>query len=416
MDCTNRKVEYHEDIFSPKGSFDLKRYVTRETLENLYSSAIKGNQNILVRGNSGTGKTWLTNKVLLDNEVGNATINCAEVARMGSFEKYFEQSCQIVATKQTDSLSAKVKAFFAEGKGHTKKDYIIHTNFFVEYLKKVPGNNKKFIVLENFEHLLVSPQLIKELACLIPMLDDCNYERYKTRFIIISTTTSTVSFFKDLPNHDTIDNRIYELCEVKGLTYPECTQLILKGFKTIEFEISAYESGPLAEQIYNLTDGIPQRVLELCECIYQVHSINKTNKLNLSFISRAQTLWATTSLSKNYSLLIKYFSENSKNKKDLNIILYTIANMGKHTFDSLKVQAKISEFFPKAIIGKTKVKHYLEKVSDTTSNNNILVQNDTSFSIRDIKYILCLRALLFKKDDMVEMYDISDYPDDVIAK
>lgn len=78
-------------------------------------------------------------------------------------------------------------------------------------------------------------------------------------------------------------------------------------------------------------------------------------------------------------------------------------------FDHLKIHAKISENFPRVNIGKTVVKNYLKKLSDTRINNNILsLQGNDYYSVRDNKTILCLRSMLYLDGGIVKMHDIQE--------
>ena len=162
-------------------------------------------------------------------------------------------------------------------------------------------------------------------------------------------------------------------------------------------------------KIFKYTCGIPQRVHELCRIIAKYHIDNNKDEFSNDYWDCAQKEWLSSSFSKNYAILSDWFRNNVRANNNNNYVLYMISEIDDLQFDHLKIHAKISETFPRVNIGKTVVKNYLKKLSDTRINNNILsLQGNDYYSVRDNKTILCLRSMLYLDGGIVKMHDIQE--------
>lgn len=395
-----------DDVFKARGQFEISKYIKRETLENKYDDAIKSGLSILVRGNSGVGKSWLTYYMMQRTKLSYNTVNLALVSQYGSLYNFFRNAIPRLACKYSDTKEASVNVALAEGKTSVTNEYEIGCNCFVEYLKH---NKCDYIIFENFESITDNDIIIKELGCLITLMDDEYISSFNTKFIIIGTNTDIQRFFSYLPNVDTIDNRLRELPEIKGFLFPECSYFVTNGFKKLGIHIPITMEADTVNKIFKYTCGIPQRVHELCRIIAKYHIDNNKDEFSNDYWDCAQKDWLSSSFSKNYAILSDLFRNNVRANNNNNYVLYMISEIDDLQFDHLKIQAKISETFPRVNIGKTVVKNYLRKLSDTSINNNILsLQGNDYYSVRDTKTILCLRSMLYLDGEIVKMHDIQE--------
>lgn len=53
-----------DEVFNPRGQYNEDMYISRPKYEKFFESALLNDMCILVHGQSGTGKTWLTKNVL----------------------------------------------------------------------------------------------------------------------------------------------------------------------------------------------------------------------------------------------------------------------------------------------------------------------------------------------------------------
>lgn len=173
-----------DDVFKARGQFEISKYIKRETLENKYDDAIKSGLSILVRGNSGVGKSWLTYYMMQRTKLSYNTVNLALVSQFGSLDNFFRNAIPRLACKYSDTKEASVNVALAEGKTSVTNEYEIGCNCFVEYLKH---NKSDYIIFENFESISDNDKIIKELGCLITLMDDEYISSFNTKFIIIGT-------------------------------------------------------------------------------------------------------------------------------------------------------------------------------------------------------------------------------------
>lgn len=246
------------------------------------------------------------------------------------------------------------------------------------------------------------------------MVDDPDIQKYNVKIIIIATNTDTQFFFSNLPNADTIDSRIIELPEIRGFLRKECMDHVLNGFDKIGFTID--NKTDFCDYIQRLTNGIPLNVNDLCRNIVEVCVDNDTNcieynKYNTNqLLVTAQKRWLDTSFSRYYSQISNLFNENvNTNVNRNNYILFMISENDKVEFSYTELHADITAYFPLLEIGKTVVKNYLNKLSNTADNNNILVNKGNGFyAIRNFKSVLCMRTMLYLNENIVCKYDLND--------
>ena len=408
----NKKSGSINDVFQSRAAFQVDNYTNRKYYEDKFSNALKTPKCILIRGNSGSGKSWLTHFMALENEIECKTINLANAMRYSSLDEFFKHSIPREQTQYQEEKNAGVSCAFADGGISTAMNYDIHHDYYKDFLNSY--KNGGLLIFENFESIIDNPNLIRELGGLITLVDDPDIQKYNVKIIIIATNTDTQFFFSNLPNADTIDSRITELPEIRGFSPSECMKHVLKGFDKIGFTID--NKPDFCNYIYRLTNGFPLNVNDLCRNIVEVYiddntyciKYDKDNTNNL--LITAQKRWLDTSFSRYYSQISNLFNENIKNNVNRNnYILFMISENDKVEFSHTELHADITTYFPSLEIGKIVVKNYLNKLSNTEDNNNILInKGDGFYSIRNFKSVLCMRTMLYLKENMVYKYDLND--------
>lgn len=406
-------------VFNPRGQYSKDMYIKRPEYERKFKSALLNDMCILVHGQSGTGKTWLTRYVLEKEEYYYKSINLAMASNHKSIYECFRLTMDRenwqVRTKYTETKNANVGIpNLANGGLSHIDEYNITIDYFMEFLKFMSyrakeKNKKRYIVFENFESIIGNEDLVKELTNLIILIDDDEVIKYKTKFIIIGATKDIHKYFLNLPNINTIENRIFELPEVSTLTTLQSFELIESGFRKLEIQfkpnglIQKYK-----EQITRLTGGIPQRLNELC---LEISIICEENDWSAheEFIQIATKNWITTSLIKNYVSITKILNYNSSSDSRKNQVLYCVAQKDGITFRSSEIDDDLKNEFPKSTVtvnlGSTKQLNELCKTKPPLLEK---LQNTNEYSFADFKYALCLRAMLYKDDEKVLKYDFND--------
>lgn len=409
------------EVFNPRGEYNPDMYVQRPHYEEGMEDALQSGLCILVHGQSGTGKTWLTRRVLLRENIDFQVVNLASASNLGSIyeclKKIMTSKNWEIRTKRTDKMSASANAGVAKGELQTESVYENNIDYFLEFLKFMTykANRKeerRYIVFENMETILNSQKLIKELSNLIILTDDDDVLKYKTKFIIIGATKDIHQYFRNTMNVNTIDNRIYELEDVGTLTVSQAKELIQRGFDKleIEFESDTVKNDCITEYI-RITGGIPQRIHELCLAFAQLCRKHE-RKIDMSIVNEAIGKWIKTSLNKNYMLTTRCLdSENAENSYT-NKILFCIAQKDTLYFTKEEIDNDLQHEFPKTVEGKTTSSITTRILNQLCKYEPPLLSTfeDTfgQYAFCDFKCALCLRAILAKDEERVYKIDAYD--------
>ncbi len=80
-----------EEVFNPRGEYNPEMYVRRPLYEHDFELALASGLCILVHGQSGTGKTWLTRRMLIKGSIDYKVINLATAANANSIYMCFRK-------------------------------------------------------------------------------------------------------------------------------------------------------------------------------------------------------------------------------------------------------------------------------------------------------------------------------------
>lgn len=408
------------DVFNPRGQYDKAMYISRPMYEKKFRSALLNDMCILVHGQSGTGKTWLTRNVLEKEGFYYKPINLALASNYKSIYECFRNTMirenWQIRTKYTETKNTSIGVTGIANGGLSHVDeYTVVIDYFMEFLKFMSyrckeKDKKRYIVFENFESIIGNETLIKELTNLITLIDDDEVAKYRTKFIIIGATKDIHKYFSDLPNINTIENRIFELPEVSTLTTGQSFELIERGFKKLDIE---FQTVDLLEKykvgITRATGGVPQRLHELC---LEISILCKDNSWVAceEFIETAKKEWITTSLNKNYVSMTKILSYDSSADSRRNQVIYCVAQKDKITFRSSEIDDDLKIEFPESmrkvsLVSSTKQLNELCKTYPPLLEK---CKHTNEYSFIDFKYALCLRAMLYKDCERVLKYDLGE--------
>jgi hypothetical protein len=408
-----------EKVFNPRGEYDPSMYISRPTHERQFKNALRNDMCILVHGQSGTGKTWLTRRVLIEEGYYFKPVNLASAAISksihSSFKNIMARERWQIRTKYTETKRANVKIPIADGGLSHTSEYTHDVDYFLEFLKFMQHrarekDKKRYIVFENFESIVNNEELLKELTNLIILIDDDEVLKYNTKIIIVAATSDVQKYFKTVANINTVDNRIMELPEIRTLTTNQSFELVERGFNNLDIrfnDISIKEH--YKKNIAWITGGVPQRLHEFC---LELSLLCKDNDWTAksSFISTATKIWLSTSMNKNYASISKIFSFNELSISRKNQVLYCLGLKEKERFTAGEILQDMCHEFPSTTNGK---KINITNILNTLCSTDpvILYKNEDNkeYSFADNKYTLCLRSMLLKKEnDFVGIYDLDD--------
>lgn len=406
-------------VFNPRGEYNPEMYVKRPVYEEEFESALESDMCLLIHGQSGTGKTWLTRRMLEKKSIYYKVVNLASASNGNSiyscFKSIMSREKWQIRTTHSEKMAAEFKVPVAGAQLETTNIFEHSIDYFMEFLKfmsyrAINKNQKRYIVFENMEAILNSEQMIKELANFITLIDDEEVAKFRTKFIIIGATKDIHEYFRKVLNVNTIDNRLFELSDVSTLTVPQTQELILRGFNKLElsFENEEVKKACVKEYI-RITAGIPQRVHELCLIFAQI--ARKCGKdIGEQEIEDGKRKWIRTSLNKNYAYISRLLNMENNADSLKNKVLYCVAQMDVLYFTGEKMEQEILQEFPEYAKDKklrtTKILNELCKCDPPLLSKTEDLFGEYSFI--DFKCALCLRAILAKEGEKVFKNDIYD--------
>lgn len=408
-----------EQVFNPRKEYDPEMYIPRPTQESRFKNALKSDLGILVQGQSGTGKTWLTRRVLIEEKYFFKPINLASVTINQSISMCFKNTMARdnwqIRTKYTESKKATVKVPIAEGGVDHSAEYIDNTDYFMEFLKYMKfrakeKHRKRYIVFENFEVIANNETLLKELTNYIILMDDDEVLKFNTKIIIVAASSDIQTYFKKVANISTIDNRLIELPEIKTLTTHQSFELIEKGFNKLDVKfLNDEELQYFKENINWVTGGIPQRLHEFCLELSRKFKENNW-QASIELFGEAVKEWLSTSLNKNYAAVSKIFDYTPNKSTRKNQVLYCLGLKDKEQFNGKEIEEDMFIEFPLTTEGKKiSVIPILNSLCETDPVILIKDEDTKKYRFADNKFALCLRTMLNKtEEEIVEIFDLEE--------
>jgi hypothetical protein len=199
MPSSNKKAI--KQIFTPRLS-DVNNYmyIHRPELEKYFLQRLDDNRHVIVSGESGGGKSWLYKKMLNDDGIHYETLNCGDAQRFGSITEALQKLTDSIGqprqTGYQDTLGAKANVGVAGVDSNRKTEFEIPQKDPFEsvlFLISASSNSQGgILVLDNFEQIIKSKELMSELASLIVLLDDKRYARYGVKLLIVGDRKSVV--------------------------------------------------------------------------------------------------------------------------------------------------------------------------------------------------------------------------------
>ena len=397
-----------EDVFTPRNpEVNNGMYIQRISLEKELLRSIKGSMHSFLFGESGTGKSWLYKKLFADENIDYVVANCSNANRNGSIEEEIYSVCvkdgKAIETGYSKTKKGGVK-LGGTAEISKKRDFTVKERDVLEYsfqeLAKNSRSKPAVIVFDNLEMIFKSEALMSELSNIIILLDDARYAKHNIKFLIVGVPNQVLQYFSSIENPSSVGNRIQELSRVQGLDLPQVNELVEKGFtKYLKVDIPENDRLKLAEDVFNLTLGVPLRVHEYCVSIaYEI----KDNgwKYNPDCLDAASYAWLRDGLRENYSIIEKYLNSEGTTYGRRNQVIYAIGKTTSHEFDTSTIGNIVSrEFVHSAPERNSGIGRIL---SSLTKGDKPIIRregNSNSFVVTDPRHLMCIRAMLYKEEE-----------------
>ncbi|MCK0538033.1 AAA family ATPase [Alcanivorax quisquiliarum] len=392
------------EVFTPRqGEVNTEMYVDRPLHEKSLARSLKRNSHTLLFGDSGNGKSWLYKKVMKENEIPYVVANCANASRLKSIT---QEICNCLIEPGTvtklgfsEEKAAEVSAYFAKGGLKHSGNYNVSQEepllkAFKMFADTTP--DRKIIVLDNLESIFYSKELMDELADIVILLDDDRYAACNINILIVGVPNGVLQYFSETKNLESVSNRIQEVEKVASLDSGQVMEIIRKGFDQLSIKITGQTLIDLSDHVWDVTLGIAQRVHEYCECLaYEVE--DNEWKFEKALLQYADLSWLKQGLRQSYQVIEAHLNSRETAVARRNQVIYCIAKIRQHQFDSNDIDALIRKEFPSTIpvtnMGIGSILGELAKGGSPLLNRN---EKNNSYSIRDPRYLMCIRVALYK--------------------
>lgn len=400
-------------VFTPRNSeVNLDMYVPRRELEEELYRSVKGTMHSLLFGDSGNGKSWLYKKVLKEKGIPFRIANCANASRFDSLTKEIFSTIvpggKAKKVSYTEQKEAGLSAGIASAKlDHTGHYELTETDPLIEALSTFSKENSgalSVLVLDNLESIFKSDKLMHELADIIILLDDSRFSQFKIKLLIVGVPNGTLEYFAKTKNLESVANRLEELPKVGGMTTPQVTTLVEKGFELLRLGVTKSEFPKIARHIHHITMGVAQRVHEYCEKLAYIVSDQKLG-YDPSQLEDADEKWLRIGLRQAYTVIEQHLNSKKTTIARRNQVIFAIGKITSHQFDASSIAEKVRELFPET--SKESGMGISSILGELASGDAPLISknpNTNAYRIVDPRYTMCIRVALYqnKESKLVE--------------
>lgn len=399
-----------DEVFTPRSPYvNSDMYVNRDSLERSLVNALIGRKNIIVTGESGSGKTWLYKRVFDQKKVYYETINLANASLKGSLEAAFKDKYdrlnQETITESTKSGGMKVTpgGVGVDSSG-SKKSLIGQEGAFEKLLRglrtRAGGSGIAILVYENIEQVIDDEKLLKSVSDTIILLDDDDISQYNVKICIVGVPTDIRQYLiKASKNITTITNRTIEIPEVARLSLEESQILMKRGFEQkLKYSFSV-DKHKFYKQACWKTDRIAQHIHEYCLAI--AHFAEENNKLiDKNVIKKGETEWLNQTLSADYAVIEGRMNARDTRAARRNQVLYSIGVCDVENFKYTDIELIVRAEFPNNT--RDVQLNIAGNLTELSTGDKPLIRRTPkgdAYRFTSPKYRMCLRTILKKNGE-----------------
>lgn len=350
-------------VFTPRGEAVTEMYVSRPDLENALMNSLNQPKNIVIHGESGSGKSWLYKSVFKKNMVRFDPVNLGKAVAYGSISKLFtgeiSRFSEDALIERSVTSSAEANVVLANGGVATERVYVPREKDSLEQLfaairKGVPQSRKCVLVLDNLEQILDFPDLVRELASILILVDDHQYARHDVKILLVGTANIIHTFHSSVPNSITIRNRLVELPEVARLVPASAERFVRKGlFEALDCKVvtrSNFNEKILVDSVLWYTDRIPQYLHELCLDVANL-AIASGRDISIDTFQKAAINWVRSALVAELAVVDANLNINRNKVGRRNQVVYALGRCGEEEIDANRIERIVRKEFPESCNG-----------------------------------------------------------------
>lgn len=396
-----------EDIFQIRSAtVDETVYVDREDLEKHLTRLVKSAPNIIIRGESGCGKTWLYKRVFNKENIYYEIIDLSQAANCGmTIEKVIQNKLdkdeEYIQTGYSTEKNASLKIPVAEGGMVYNEEFQKNEKPLLRMYKKLKKSGKRAVlVLDNLEQIKENEQLLSELNTMIMNVDNDDYACFGIKLLIVGTPSGFQSFYGKARNLDTMSNRLKPLEEVEGLSLQQTRKYFEKSMiKAMKFKFDEADLDKYAKHIYRVTNGIPQRLVEYClNLCYTIEDQNGCVIYNKIY-KEADTKYLKETLDKSVEVIKRNLNSNETALQRRNQVIYSLGKLKSSYFKTADVENELRKIFKIDKSVSVNVSALLTELS--CGDNPILSKVGDNWMFFDSQYLATIKLMLSKKGNKV---------------
>lgn len=399
------------EVFTPRSAHINERmYVDRPEHETRLHTAIHGTQHVLIHGESGSGKSWLYKRVLAADGMTYEVVNLANASSFGSLREAFRDTVQRTGqahkTSYTETKAGGLNLHVVSGGLSHQGCYTVGQmeplEQCMQQLSQKAGNAPAIIVLDNLEAVRSDDTLMAELGNIIILLDDPRYASYSVKLLIVGVPANVREYYRNTPNRQTVANRLMEIPEITRLTYPQCRDLVVRGFRNeLGYHVTDELVTAIAKHAAFVTHGVPQRLHEWCLGLAESAELTGRN-LGPDLFEQADWEFLMAGLSDDYETILYLMNDPNTKIGRRNQVLYALGTIREEQFTTADVEGEVRKQFPKTTQDRTlSVSTLVSELSSAESPIIRRTPKGDAFAFSDPRYRMCIRAML-KRDTASE--------------
>ena len=392
-----------EEVFQIRSAtVDETVYVDREDLEKHLTRLVKAAPNIIIRGESGCGKTWLYKRVFEKENICYEIIDLSQAVNCGmTIEKVIQNKLdkdeEYIQTGYSTEKNASLKIPVAEGGLVYNEEFQKNEKPLLRMYKKLSKRGKRSVlVLDNLEQIKESEQLLSELNTMIMNVDNDDYADFGVKLLIVGTPSGFNSFYGKSKNLDTMSNRLKALEEVEGLSLPQTRKYFEKSMiKAMKFKFAESDMDKYVKHIHGITNGIPQRLVEYClNLCYTIEDQNGCVVYSQIY-KEADSKYLKETLDKSVEVIKRNLNSNETALQRRNQVIYTLGRMKNNFFKTADVEKELRKVFKIEDSVSVNVSALLTELS--SGDTPIISKVGDNWMFFDSQYPVTIKLMLSKK-------------------
>jgi hypothetical protein len=263
-------------------------------------------------------------------------------------------------------------------------------------LSQRSGGKQSVLVLDNLEAIF-EPVFLRELANLITLCDDEQYNRYNVKLLIVGVPSEVKSYYYKTPATATVANRLDELPEVSRLSPAECDQLVARGFvEQLRYEV--IDLPAFQRHVRWVTGGIPQLAHEYCLEVAFLAEDSRLVEPDLAVLAERE--WLKRSHYYSYSAVESHMNERETKAGRRNQSLFALGQCEAEEFKVSEIEDILRREFPGSTTDT--MLNTAQNLASLASGDRPIIKRSSKgdgFYFADPRYRHVIRAMLHKTQD-----------------